>query len=249
MGYVFRLSGPQDPISFLDALLSSARVIALVGGGGKTSLMYALARRGAALGRSTVVTTTTHIFRPEDDSLCRSLEECRRRWDSGQYAVWGQDNGSIKLSSLSAEAFAQALTADVVLVEADGARRLPCKAPAEHEPQIPEQADLVIGVAGMSALGKQISECCFRPELVAQLLGVEENHRLTARDLAAVLSSPQGARKNVQSRPYFAVLNQCDHPALLDEGKKALEILSSKNIPAALTHFPAGSKEELWRRT
>ena len=42
------------------------RMTALVGAGGKTTLMYALARRMADAGRRVVCTTTTKIFPPED---------------------------------------------------------------------------------------------------------------------------------------------------------------------------------------
>ena len=38
------------------------RMVALVGAGGKTSTMYALARQAADSGRTVVVTTTTHIM-------------------------------------------------------------------------------------------------------------------------------------------------------------------------------------------
>lgn len=41
-------------------------------------------------------------------------------------------------------------------IEADGAKRLPLKAPGEWEPVIPEFVDLVIGVVGMDALGEPI---------------------------------------------------------------------------------------------
>lgn len=42
--------------------------------------------------------------------------------------------------------------ADIVLIEADGAKRMPCKAPAAHEPVLLPQCDTVLAVAGLSAL-------------------------------------------------------------------------------------------------
>ena len=52
-----------------------------------------------------------------------------------------------------------------LLVEADGARRLPLKAPAAHEPVIPAWASSVIVVAGLSGLGKPLStDWVHRPE-------------------------------------------------------------------------------------
>ena len=53
--------------------------------------------------------------------------------------------------------------ADLTLIEADGARHLPCKAPAEHEPALLSSSDLVIGVTGLSALGQPLGkEMCIR---------------------------------------------------------------------------------------
>lgn len=48
--------------------------------------------------------------------------------------------------------------ADIVLIEADGSRRMPCKAPAAHEPVLLPQCDIVLAVAGVSALGESLEK-------------------------------------------------------------------------------------------
>ena len=126
------------------------RVVALVGAGGKTSTLFALAREARAAGLTAIVTTTTHI-RPhprlpltgETDG-----EKLRALVDAQGVVVCGRREPTGKLT-LAAAVETCRRAADVVLVEADGAKMLPLKAPAEHEPAIPPCADAVVAVAGL----------------------------------------------------------------------------------------------------
>lgn len=216
----------------------SGHIIALVGAGGKTTLMYALATAFQRQGRRVAVTTTTHIFRPEGECFCCSLEECRARWKQGRFAVWARDLGTGKLGALSAEEFSSlCAAADTVLIEADGAKRLACKVPASHEPVIPAEADTVIAVVGLSVLGRTIAESCFRPADVSAFLHCDTAHSLTPADLAAILLSTDGARKAVRDRAYYALLNQCDDAARLVWGTEILRQLGEQGVSAALSCF------------
>lgn len=98
--------------------------------------------------------------------------------------------------------------ADVVLVEADGAKRLPLKAPAEYEPVIPSCTDAVAAVAGMDAVGQAVGAVCHRPERVCALLGAGAEHVLTPADAALLLASPQGGRKGVGEAMAFPLCAQ-----------------------------------------
>ena len=114
------------------------RMVALVGAGGKTSTLYALARQAADSGRTVVVTTTTHILRHPGLPLVEEPTPERLRAALAQHGVVtvGTVFRGDKLSGAGTpEELRRA--ADVVLVEADGAKRLPLKAPAEYEPAIP----------------------------------------------------------------------------------------------------------------
>ena len=125
--------------------------------------------------------------------------------------------------------------ADVALIEADGARNLPCKAPASHEPVILPETDTVIALMGLDACGKPISEVCFRPELVAEILRTDVSHRLTPADMAALLLSDRGARKHLGDRRFYALLNKCDAPERVAFGKEILTILTKLQCSALLT--------------
>ena len=214
---------------FLPLSMREQRVIALVGGGGKTTLAYALADSFCRLGRRVAVTTTTHMQRPEHCPVCTSLAACEQRWTQGEYAFWAEDCGGEKLTGLSEESFSSlAARAEIVLVEADGAKRLPCKAPAAHEPVIPPQADLVIAVLGLDALGQPVDDVCFRSDAVMRLLQCSLTHRLLPSDFATLLLSPQGLRKHVHQRQYGVILNKCDTPERFALGQEVLHLLHTQ---------------------
>ena len=186
--------------------------ICLVGGGGKTTVMYELAAVWAACGRKVLVLTSTHILGPADGSFAADVPAVQDLWQQGRYAVIGTPELSTgKLTAPPQGLYNELqLQADVILCEADGSRHLPCKAPAAHEPVLLPDCDMVLAVAGMDALGRQLAQACQRPQLAAVLLGCSLDSVIDEQMLAALLLSEQGARKNVGTRAYYIVLNKCD---------------------------------------
>jgi len=204
-----------------------ARVISLVGGGGKTSLMDHLARAFQAQGHRTVAMTTTRIVRPE--RMCDTLEACRANWAQGIYAVCGQNAEDDKIMEPEASLLEALLVqAERILIEADGAKKRPCKVPAAHEPVLLPECDAVIGIMGLDALGQPVGEICHRKELVCALLGCSPEHRLTETDMVRILLSPDGTRKHVGQRKYSIVLNKCDDAARMEQGKKIIALLEAQ---------------------
>ena len=186
--------------------------ICLVGGGGKTTVMYELATAWAACGRKVLVLTSTHILQPADGSFAADAAAVQNLWQQGRYAVIGTPELSTgKLTAPPQGLYNELkLQADVILCEADGSRHLPCKAPAAHEPVLLPDCDMVLAVAGMDALGRPLAQACQRPQLAAALLGCSLDSVIDEQMLAALLLSEQGARKNVGARAYYIVLNKCD---------------------------------------
>lgn len=186
--------------------------ICLVGGGGKTTVMYELAAAWAACGRKVLVLTSTHILQPADGSFAADVPAVQNLWQQGRYAVIGTPELSTgKLTAPSQDLYeALHLQADVILCEADGSRHHPCKVPAAHEPVLLPDSDIVLAVAGMDALGHSLAQACQRPQPAAELLGCSAEKIIDAQMLAALLLSAQGARKNVGTRTYYIVLNKCD---------------------------------------
>ena len=185
-------------------------MICLTGAGGKTALLYALAEKAASEGKNVIVSTTTHILQPES-CYAGTLQEVRSLWHSGSYAVVGTpcEEGKLKILSDKDLAFWDK-EADLLLLEADGAKGFPLKVPAAHEPVIPPQCVMLIGVMGMDALGQSLKDACFRLEEAKALLGCSEDHVLTQEDLVRIALSPEGLAKGAQGREYCIVLNKCD---------------------------------------
>ena len=124
-------------VAFPFASDGKKHTIALVGGGGKTTLMYFLGDTYAKQNIPTLITTTTHIRMPEDGSYVATMEAACRRWEAQRYAVVGVPDQGEKLKALpETELHAYQKRAKQILVEADGAKMRPCKVPAEHEPVI-----------------------------------------------------------------------------------------------------------------
>ena len=219
--------------------MARRRMVALVGAVGKTSTLYALARQAADSGRTVVVTTTTHILRHPGLPLVEEPTPERLRAALAQHGVVtvGTVFRGDKLSGAGTpEELRRA--ADVVLVEADGAKRLPLKAPAEYEPVIPPCADAVAAVAGMDAVGQAVGVACHRPERVCALLGVGAEHVLTPEDAALLLASPQGGRKGVgEAMAFRCVLNKADTPERAAHARAVAGRLAERGIHSAITYY------------
>jgi len=202
-------------------------LISLVGGGGKTTTLFAL---GDQLVGTTVLTTTTKmgaeqsgefdvLIDPTDQQLRSALEQ------SGRVLAWkaADDRRAIGVDALTADRWFG--IADNVVVEADGSRKRPFKAPAGHEPVIPSTTTLLIACVGASAFGRVISECCHRPDQVAALAGCSESDILTPARAAGVLQSSQGSRKDLPPGARFAIA-VCrvgeQHGAAIDDLAKAI---------------------------
>lgn len=186
--------------------------ICLVGGGGKTTVMYELAAMWAACGRRVLVLTSTHILHPADGSFAADAAAVHSLWQQGRYAVIGTPElATGKLTAPPQDLYeALQLQADVILCEADGSKHHPCKAPAAHEPVLLPDSDIVLSVVGMDALGCPLAQACQRPQLAAALLGCSLDSVIDEQMLVALLLSEQGARKNVGTRGFYIVLNKCD---------------------------------------
>ena len=162
-------------------------ITAVVGAGGKTSLIRQLAAEERAAGRSVLVTTTTHMF-IEGDTLCTGDPQpiLTRLRETG-YAMAGIPQGP-KITALPPETYEiLCREAHTVLVEADGSRHMALKFPGPGEPVIPENADRILVVCGLHALGQKVTDCCHRPELVTACLGIDPDTPITPRHIGKLM--------------------------------------------------------------
>ena len=209
-------------LTLSEALGIPRGVTAFVGGGGKTTAIARLARELSARGR-VLVATTTRVYPPDFPVLIDpDAEALRAAFERHPVVAVGSVQGP-KLGPPEDLAALCALC-DYALIEADGARGLPLKAPAAHEPAIPENARLVVAVAGVDGVGQPIS-AVHRPELYAALVGKPLSTLVTPEDAARVLCHQEGQKKNATG-PWQALLNKADNA-----GRRELARACARAIP------------------
>lgn len=239
--------------------LADSQIITFIGGGGKTSLMNTLGKEFASHGYPTLLTTTTHIMKP--DFL--SDESYIENEDLGQLANIFTNlkkntlplaalgipekvvNSNIKWRSPSSDfcekiaEFSKKFSTKnpykflKILCEGDGSKRLPIKLPKDGEPVFFPKTDTVIGVIGLSCLGKPIKETLFRYELLPNLTSLD-NYFIKSLQSAGIVTtdflyrlclSEKGLRKNITSQKFCIIFNQAD---ILDE-KALAEVITLRN--------------------
>lgn len=165
-------------------------VTAVIGGGGKTTLLRTLGEELAAAGKRVLLCTSTKLFpfpdllnltAPSEEALLEALES-RRLICAGTPVP-----GTGKLAAPSIPMTRLAELADYVLVEADGSAGRPLKAHAPYEPVIPPEANQAILVVGASGFGRPIAQAAHRPALYARLANAAEDAPATPETEAAVL--------------------------------------------------------------
>lgn len=239
--------------------LADSQIITFIGGGGKTSLMNTLGKEFASHGYPTLLTTTTHIMKP--DFL--SDESYIENEDLGQLANIFTNlkkntlplaalgipekvvNSNVKWRSPSSDfcekiaEFSKKFSTKnpykflKILCEGDGSKRLPIKLPKDGEPVFFPKTDTVIGVIGLSCLGKPIKETLFRYELLPNLTSLDNyfikslqsTDIVTTDFLYRLCLSEKGLRKNITSQKFCIIFNQAD---ILDE-KALAEVITLGN--------------------
>jgi molybdenum cofactor cytidylyltransferase len=216
-------------ISLAKALrVERGAVVSFVGGGGKTTSMFRLAAELCASGLRIVTTTTTHIskdqvhFSPAFVVIDELASLTVRLDEYGQCLVIGAPDGKGRVFGASSELIA-ALSArpdiDAVLVEADGSRSRPFKAPGEHEPAVPERTTILVPIVGINTIGQPLDEDhVHRSEAAAALAHVSVGSVITTETVARVLSHPEGGAKHRPAGARFVpLLNKADTDASLEQ--------------------------------
>ena len=210
--------------------------IAVVGGGGKTSLIFRLTEDLVAAGKNVIVTTTTHMaYEPERPFVENGeIDGIRKDLQRYHYTVAASlDRTKGKIGCLPEKRLMKLRElADILLIEADGAKRLPLKVPGEWEPVIPEFAEVVTGVIGMDALGVPIEKSCHRPERTAAFLGKGIEEAVTEDDIVKIAVSGNALRKYVDKREYRVLLNKADIQGKAGAAERIAEELEMQGVCA-----------------
>lgn len=194
-----------------ELLPSLPAVIAAVGSGGKTTCLKAIACSAYAEGRSTLLTTTTHMRRETAVTDLTSPHQAAELLKRVPVLFAGSPASPDKIGPLPQE-IQDCLSslAQLVLVEADGSRGLPMKYPAPWEPVLPKQTDHVLVLFGLSALGRPLRQVCHRWELAADRFGWTADVPVTPQMAAAVLEAGYFSDLRARDLPFTLILNQAD---------------------------------------
>ncbi|MFM8876253.1 MAG: selenium cofactor biosynthesis protein YqeC, partial [Anaerolineae bacterium] len=212
-------------------------IISIVGAGGKTTALFQLARQLLELKPRVLVTATSHLGTWQtqfaDHHIIVDEKSDIQLTFAGIILITGkiENERTTPISQRVLDWLREISKADKIplLIEADGSRQRSLKAPADHEPPIPDFTELVLHVSGLSALGKPLSdENVHRAEIFSQITGRGIGESITTQDLLKILTHPKGGLKNVPvNAKRVAVLNQADTPELQSiGGSLARELLN-----------------------
>lgn len=225
------------------ALKIEPGITAIIGSGGKSTLLKTLGLELMRTGGRVLLCTTTHMFPvagvPWDGSSRRldaapwkpgaahvpgcTCEACAGlvRGSICQAGALDPETGRLSAPAEPLDQLAQRF--GYVLAEADGSKRLPLKAHAAWEPVIPAATANVVWVVGASGLGKPINEAVHRPELFCERCGCEPTDAATPERVAQVLNAEMQALGLSTAR---VMLNQADtlaDPTMADRFEAALD--------------------------
>ena len=222
-------------------MLKNSGVISIVGAGGKTALMFRLARELSKDGGRVLTTTTTKIYMPTrrqssfvmvSESAETIAKQARELFKLSAHVSAGRAILHLhnKLKGFKPETIDSLWQSGVfrwIIVEADGAAGRPLKAPSSHEPVIPKSTQWLIGVVGLDAVGKPLThKWAFRPQLVSKISGLAIGAAIKEKTIAAVLTDKMGIMKNSPPQALrFAFLNQANSIERLEIAQKIARFL------------------------
>ena len=239
------VSGPAAETPFLDTLgIRRGDAVAIVGSGGKATLMYRLAGEAVDRGYAVITTSTTHLHPP-------TSKQTRGFYVTGETPDWpaivppelktrrhvtvlGARPRPDKLKGLDAEELEklrEVCAPDLLLMKADGARARLFKAPGDHEPVVPEGTTRGVVVASLKSVGIPLDERqVHRPERVGGLTGLGAGEPVTPEVIAGVVSHPGAYRRAFPGTVPLSLYLSCAG----DEESRALATRVADAVPGSV---------------
>lgn len=233
--------------------LRGGETVAFAGAGGKTSMMFALA---GELPPPVVLTTTTHLGAwqaqfAETHHILAFPDSLQKfdEFDVRSVLLTGPVDVNERLTGLDGQILQAvhqycAARGHSLLIEADGARQKPLKAPADYEPVIPSWVDHVVVMAGLSGLGKTLdANSVHRPEMFANIADLKPGEEIRVEHLVRVLGSALGGLKGIPEgagRSLF--LNHAEGEVRMAQGARIARELCKiyDRVLVGSMHHPGG---------
>ena len=210
-------------------------VISFAGAGGKTTTIFALAQELKDIADYKIlVTTTTKMMREKEAITVEDEVFIKEQLQTKRLVIAGTDLGR-KMGCFTMDFLQRIiLLSDITLIEADGAQRRPFKMPRSYEPVYLPCTTKIVYLAGMTALGQKIEDLS-RSDIMADFLHKQPAEKLTAEDMVKILQSEQGAKKDVQHRDFYVILNQADDEKILHSAVQIAAELHKSGIKTAVS--------------
>lgn len=212
----------MDMHKYLIIELDRRELISIVGGGGKTTVMFHLAKELKALGKKVLISTTTAIWFPSPKNWDHLyLLKDRNKIDISKIAgssitIIGnkvsQEGKLLGVNKKIIDEIFEENIFDFIIIEADGSKRKPIKAPAEHEPVIPDKTSILVGVIGLDSLGKNINdENVHRSEIFAKVTESNLEDSIDENTIHKLISNNNGLFKEAPcNSDRYLLLNKAD---------------------------------------
>jgi len=224
--------------------MGDSGVVSLVGAGGKTSLMYALAKELVAIEKRVLTTTTTKIFMPNVEESPVSIVsgvpgdivvKAQSLLQDHLHLTVGCDYlpEQGKLTGLNPEALLcilQAKLFDFIIIEADGAAGRSLKACAPHEPVVPQFSDIIVSLVGLDVLGRPLDEkWVFRSELFSNITGLPLMHPVTESAISSILLHDAASiRSTIKATRKVVFFNKADSTRACISGEQVATLLEKE---------------------
>ncbi len=212
--------------NLIDSLnLQKNKFLNIIGGGGKTSLMYALTS-GLQDKSKIVFGTSTKILTPfvsNNSPLIILKNECHygiqgfvdkinQGFESSNSICIGSSliNENAKLCGLSPDILDEVFkncNQDYLFIEADGSKGRSLKAHYDHEPVISSTVQGVVIIIGIDILGKSLDdENIFRAKHFSEIIGVDLGTEITADAICSIIFHQDGYMKKIPDKSEVFIL-------------------------------------------
>jgi len=237
----------EHPAILAESLdLKAREVISLTGAGGKTTLMFRLAKELFFDKKKIVTTTTTKILEPtSEETAFLSVDSDEEHLEQFVYRHLKEykhitiarerlESGKLKgVSTNLVNKLWNSNKMEYLIIETDGAAGRPVKAPREGEPVIPSNTTLVVAILGVDGLEMELNEKnVFQAERVSKITGIPMGEKLTDEAMAILMTHPEGIFKGtLPSSRVIAFLNKVDIPNGVKKAKRVAQKIMEKKHP------------------
>ncbi len=204
-------------------------VISFVGAGGKTSALFRLGNELRQRGFRVLATTTTRIavdelvHAPASVAVTPGLGEAAsvsQALTDKRFVFVYDSVDNLKIHGITPETVSLLLdrvNSDVLLIEADGSRMLPFKAPFGHEPVVPRETTKIVVSAGLDVLGQPLDSAhVYNAEAMITRYGYPPGAPVAWPWLASVLRDEALGLANLpENTPVFVLLNKVPEDGVL----------------------------------